>query len=62
MWWAGCPVTTTPLNVTRPEAAGTSPETVRARVLLPAPFAPRMAVTEPAATSSDRSKRAWEGP
>ena len=43
-----------------PAAAGTSPDTVRASVLLPAPLAPRTAVTEPAATSRDTSKNAWE--
>lgn len=40
-----------------PRSSGTSPSTVRIRVDLPDPLAPRIATTSPAATLSDTSRR-----
>ena len=48
-----------PSKVTVPLNGGTNPETVRASVLFPAPFAPSTATTEPSGTSIDTSKSAW---
>ena len=52
------PLMVMPSKVTFPAAAGTSPEMVRASVLLPAPLAPSTAVTEPRPTDRETSNRA----
>jgi hypothetical protein len=51
-----------PSKVTRPAVAGTRPETARAKVLLPAPFTPSTARTDPGSTSRETPKRAWDAP
>ena len=48
-----------PSNVTFPAKDGTRPDTDRASVLLPAPFAPSTATTDPMGTSIDTSNSAW---
>ena len=62
MRWGCLPVMSLPSKKILPPAGGTSPETVRASVLFPAPFAPRTASTEPGATSVSTPKSAWEVP
>ena len=51
-----------PSKVIVPPAAGTSPLTVRASVLLPAPLEPSTATISPVFSSSDTSWRASAGP
>ncbi len=51
--WAGSPVMSRPSKTTRPAVGATRPDTARAKVLLPAPFTPRTARTDPG-TTSDR--------
>ena len=55
---AGRPVMSRPSNRIVPRVVGTSPDTTRATVDLPAPFAPTSASARPARTSSDTSKSA----
>ena len=62
MRWVGRPVIARPSKTTLPAEAGTSPETERARVDLPAPFAPNTASTDPGPTSKETPNRAWDGP
>ena len=60
--WGGHLVTSWPSNSTVPVWIGISPETARPKVLLPAPFGPRMATMLPRGTSIDRSNKARCGP
>ncbi len=60
--WGLALVMSLPSNVTFPLNGGTSPDTVRAKVLFPAPLAPSTATTEPAGTSSDTSNKACTEP
>ena len=55
-------VMSTPSKTTCPAVAGISPETTRAIVVFPAPFAPSSAVTPPSATENDTPKIARNGP
>ncbi len=59
---AGLPVMSWPSKKTRPPDGGTRPETVRAKVLFPAPLAPSTASTDPGATSAETPKSACEVP
>ena len=62
MRWAESPVMSRPSKSIRPPLGGTRPETARASVLFPAPFAPSTASTVPGATVSDTPNSAWDVP
>ena len=56
--YAGRPVTSRPSNRMVPAVVGTRPDTTRATVDLPAPFAPTSATARPVGTANDTSKSA----
>ena len=56
------PVMSTPSNRTAPAVIGIRPETTRAIVDLPAPFAPSSATTRPSAIENDTPNSARNGP
>lgn len=62
MRWAGRSVMFRPSKVARPADGATSPDTARAKVLLPAPFTPKTASTEPGTTSTETPNSAGDGP
>ena len=53
---AGRPVTSLPKSSTLPEVAGKSPQMTLKRVVLPAPFGPRIARRSPGAISRSTSQ------
>src|SRR6478736_1203746 len=59
---AGSAVTSRPRSSTEPEVTGKSPQTRLKRVVLPAPFGPRIARRSPGATSRSTSRTAWRPP
>ena len=56
------PVMSSPSNSSWPAVTGSSPETTRAIVVLPAPFAPSSATTWPSGTENDTPNNARNGP
>src|SRR5438270_11720440 len=52
-WYIGSPVTSSPLNVTRPPLGAIWPVAMRKLVVLPAPLGPSSPTTSPAFTSND---------
>src|SRR3954469_8413564 len=59
---AGRAETSRPKSSTRPEVAGKSPQMTLKRVVLPAPFGPRIARRSPGAISRSTSRTAWRPP
>src|SRR5262245_2875438 len=58
----GSVVTSRPRSSIRPDVAGKSPQITLNRVVLPAPFGPRIARRSPSATSRSTSRTAWRPP
>src|SRR5688572_11660598 len=60
--YGGSSVTSSPKKWILPSVGGKSPVTALKSVVLPAPFAPRIALLSPAATVSDTSSTARKAP